>query len=159
VTVPANLTSEAIDELLEQSRVEVEKRAARYGPDAMDVLHEVATSAQPGRVSKDDLEWLGRLLSDFHLDLDGGEHVVFLQEIRERFCKAPAAARVAAAKDLVAQVRPAPKPEAPQGPAGTVINVTINKLSTGERFALPIPVSSAVMDAIEAGARVADDAS
>lgn len=154
---PQCLTSDAIDELLEQSRLEVEKRVAKYGPDAIDVLHEVATSAQPGRVSKEDREWLKRILGDFHLDLDEGEHELLLQEIRERFCKAPPAARVAAADKIIAQVRPPPKAEAPDAPAGTVINVTINKLSTGERHALPIPVSQAVMDAIEASARAADD--
>jgi hypothetical protein len=157
VPVPADLTSESIDALLEQSRQELERRVAKYGPDAIDVLHEVATSAQPGRVSKDDREWMKTTLALLGLDVDEGTQAELLIEIRTRFCRAPAAARVNAAKEIVAQVRPQPKAEAP-AQVGPSIHVVIEKLYAGGSRELVIPVSGAVMDAIEAGPILDDDA-
>jgi hypothetical protein len=116
VTVPANLTSEAIDELLEQSRLEMERDLVKAGPKAVSTLVDVMETAEK--------------------DSD----------------------RLSAAKEVIAQVRGragTQQPEAVQ--QGPTIHVTINQLSTGERRALPIPVSEAVMDAIEAGVRALDD--
>jgi hypothetical protein len=64
--------------------------------------------------------------------------------------------KISAAKEVIAQVRGrAGVQETAQVAQGHVINITINKLSTGERYAMPIPVTDAVMDMIEA--RVVND--
>lgn len=62
--------------------------------------------------------------------------------------------RISAAKEVIAQVRGrAGQQVTEQVNQGPTINITIHKLSTGERHALPISVSDRVMDAIEAGVR------
>jgi hypothetical protein len=61
--------------------------------------------------------------------------------------------RISAAKEVIAQVRGrAGTQETEKVHQGPTINITINKLSTGERYAMPIPVSDEVMDLIEAHA-------
>lgn len=111
-----DLTSESIDALLEQSRLEMEKGLVQAGPKAVATLVDVMETAEK--------------------DSD----------------------RLSAAKEVIAQVRGrAGTQQAEAVNQGPTIHVTINQLSTGERRALPIQVTEAVMDAIEAGTRALDD--
>jgi hypothetical protein len=110
------LTSESIDQLLEQSRLEMERGLVEAGPKAVETLVKV---------------------------MEDGE--------------ARDSDRISAAKEVIAQVRGrAGTQQAEAVNQGPTIHVTINQLSTGERRALPIQVSEAVMDALEAGTRVQD---
>lgn len=117
MAAPQDLTSEAIDQLLEQSRLEMERGLVEAGPKAVSTLVDVMENAEK--------------------DSD----------------------RLSAAKEVIAQVRGrAGTQQADAVASGPTIHITIHKLSTGERHALPIQVSDAVMDAIEAGAtRLSDD--
>lgn len=58
--------------------------------------------------------------------------------------------RISAASKVLDKVMAPPKADAPEH-RGPTINITIHKLSTGERYEKPIAVSAQVMDAIEAG--------
>lgn len=107
---PVNLTSELVDQLLEQSRLQVEKELSEAGPLAVRTLRRV--------MKKKDAR-----------DSD----------------------KIAAASKLLDKVVTPPKAE-PAAQQGPTINVYINKLSTGKRETLPIPVTDRVLDAIEAGA-------
>jgi len=117
-TAPVVLTSELVDQLLEQSRLEMEHKLAQAGPLAVTTLHDVMTDSEAK-----------------HAD------------------------RISAAKEVIAQVRGrAGVQENEQVNKGPTINITINKLSTGRRESIPIPVTDAVMDEIEARvSRLSDD--
>lgn len=148
------MTQERVNELLAASRIRMEEELSSYAPDALRALHEVAVSADPGKVSKEDREWMEGICSRYGIPEEMGPEL--LMEIRARFCKAPASARVAAAKDLVAQVRPQPKAES-EDPKAPVFNITINQLSTGERRHHSIAASDAVREAIDIGQRALED--
>ena len=65
--------------------------------------------------------------------------------------------RISAAKEVIAQVRGRAASQISEHTnQGPTINVVINKLYSGDRRALPIPVTEQVMDAIEAGIRPID---
>lgn len=109
------LTSEAIDQLLEQSRLEMERKLVEAGPKAVTTLVDVMEKGEK--------------------DSD----------------------RLSAAKEVIAQVRGrAGTQQSEQVQQGPSIIVNILRLSDGSRRALPIAVSEAVMDAIEAGSALDD---
>ena len=112
--VSVDLTSEMVDRLLEESRLEIEKELASAGPLAVQTLSAVMQDPEAR-------------------DSD----------------------RISAASKVLDKVMAPPKAEAPEQ-RGPTVHVTVNMLSTGERQALPIAVSEAVMDAIEAGTSALD---
>lgn len=59
--------------------------------------------------------------------------------------------RISAASKVLDKVHASPKAEQAEANRGPTLHITINRLSSGQRDEIPIPVSEDVMDAIEAG--------
>lgn len=109
-------TAESVDEMLERSRLDMERKLAAAGPRAVETIVDV---------------------------MEHGEKD---------------STRLAAAKEVIEQVRGRPGQQKGEGAQGPVINVVIQKLfATGAAREITIPVTEAAMDAIEAGSSPLDD--